>query len=72
MTEIRSEEAVAALQVIIDQFGDHIETHAVALGTQLSTAFQKYYGEGEYEYDAAMAAAQCLECIATVLKEICE
>jgi len=72
MTEIGNDEVVAALQVIIDQFGDHIEPHAVALVTQLSTAFQNYCGAGEDDDDAAMAAAQCLECIATVLKGICE
>jgi hypothetical protein len=65
---------VAALQVIIDKFGDHIEPHALALVTQLSTAFDQYCnaGEDEDDDDAAMAAAQCLECIATVLKGICE
>ena len=70
MTEIGNDEVVAALQVIIDQFGDHIEPHAVALFTQISTAFQKYCGAGEDEDDATMAAAQCLDCIATVLKGI--
>jgi len=44
----------------------------VALVTQLSTAFLNYVGAGEDDDDAAMAAAQCLECIATVLKGICE
>lgn len=72
MNEIGNDEVVAALQVIIDQFGEHIEPHAVALVTQLSTAFLNYVGAGEDDDDAAMAAAQCLECIATVLKGICE
>lgn len=72
MTEIGNDEVVAALQVIIDKFGDHIEPHAVALVTQLSAAFNNYCSAGEDDDDAAMAAAQCLECIATVLKGICE
>ena len=63
---------VAALQVIIDKFGEHIEPHAIALVTQLSTAFKNYIDAGEDDDDAAMAAAQCLECINTVLKGTCE
>ena len=61
MTYIGNDEVVAALQVIIDQFGDHIEPHAVILVTQLSDAFQNYYREGEEKNDAAMAVAQCLD-----------
>jgi len=72
MTEIGNDEVVAALQVIIDRFGDHIEPHAVALVTQLAASFNNYCDAGEDDDDAAMAAAQCLECIATVLKGICE
>ena len=72
MNEIGNDEVVAALQVIIDQFGDQIEPHAVALVTQLSSAFSNYCQAGDDDDDAAMAAAQCLECIATVLKGICE
>jgi hypothetical protein len=72
MNEIGNDEVVAALQVIIDKFGDHIEPHAVALVTQLSQAFSNYCNAGEDDDDAAMAAAQCLECISTVLKGICE
>ena len=67
MNEIGNDEVVAALQVIIDKFGDHIEPHAVALVTQLSQAFSNYCSAGEDDDDAAMAAAQCLECISTVL-----
>lgn len=72
MNEIGNDEVVAALQVIIDTFGEHIEPHAIALVTQLSTAFSNYVGAGEDDDDAAMAAAQCLECINTVLKGMCE
>lgn len=72
MTEIGNDEVVAALQVIIDKFGDHIEPHAVAMVVQLSSAFSAYCSAGEDDDDAAMAAAQCLECIATVLKGTCE
>ena len=71
MTEIGNDEVVAALQVIIDRFGDHIEPHAVALVMQLSNSFSQYCAIGEEDDDAAMAAAQCLECIATVLKGTC-
>jgi len=72
MNEIGNDEVVAALQVIIDTFGEHIEPHAIALVTQLSTAFKNYVDAGEDDDDAAMAAAQCLECINTVLKGTCE
>ena len=66
--DIRNDEVVAALQVIIDQFGDHIEPHAVALVTKLSTASQNYCGAGEDDNDAAMSGAQCLDLIAMFLK----
>lgn len=72
MNEIGNDEVVAALQVIIDTFGEHIEPHAIALITQLSGAFKNYVDAGEDDDDAAMAAAQCLECINTVLKGTCE
>lgn len=72
MSEIGNDEVVVALQVIIDTFGEHIEPHAIALVTQLSAAFSNYISAGEEDDDAAMAAAQCLECINTVLKGTCE
>jgi hypothetical protein len=72
MNEIGNDEVVMALQVIIDKFGDHIEPHAVALVTQLSQTFAQYSRADDDDDDAAMAAAQCLECIATVLKGICD
>jgi hypothetical protein len=74
MNEIGNDEVVSALQVLLDKFGDHIEPHATQLVTQLSNAFNQYCsaGEDEDDDDAAMAAAQCLECIATVLKGICD
>jgi importin-7 len=73
MNEIGNDEVVAALQVLLDRFGDHIEPHAIVLVTQLSQAFHQYCtaGEDDDDDDAALAAAQCLECIATVLKGIC-
>ena len=73
MNEIGNDEVVSALQVLLDKFGDHIEPHAVVLVTQLSQAFHQYCtaGEDDDDDDAALAAAQCLECIATVLKGIC-
>lgn len=72
MNEIGNDEVVSALQVIIDKFGDHIGPHAVALISQLTMAFTTYCDAGEDDDDAAMAAAQCLECISTVLKGICQ
>ena len=60
MTEVGNDEVVSALQVIIDQFGDHIDPYDVALVTQLSTASQNYFGVGDYNDDAATDAAQCL------------
>lgn len=73
MNEIGNDEVVSALQALLDRFGDHIEPHAHALVSQLSNAFQQYCaaGEDEDDDDAALAAAQCLECIATVLKGVC-
>lgn len=73
MNEIGNDEVVSALQVLLDKFGDHIEPHAVALVTQLSNAFAQYCsaGEDQDDDDAALAAAQCLECVATVLKGVC-
>lgn len=73
MNEIGNDEVVSALQVLLDKFGDHIEPHAIALVTQLSQAFYQYCTAGEDDDDdgAALAAAQCLECIATVLKGVC-
>ncbi|OEU08820.1 ARM repeat-containing protein, partial [Fragilariopsis cylindrus CCMP1102] len=74
MNEIGNDEVVSALQVLLDKFGEHIEPHAIQLVTQLSNAFNQYCtaGEDDDDDDAAMAAAQCLECIATVLKGICD
>lgn len=73
MNEIGNDEVVSALQALLDKFGDHIEPHATALIEQLSKAFTQYCaaGEDEDDDDAALAAAQCLECIATVLKGVC-
>eukprot|EP00558_Chaetoceros_sp_UNC1202_P011784 CAMPEP_0197253066 /NCGR_PEP_ID=MMETSP1429-20130617/63540_1 /TAXON_ID=49237 /ORGANISM="Chaetoceros sp., Strain UNC1202" /LENGTH=55 /DNA_ID=CAMNT_0042715613 /DNA_START=54 /DNA_END=217 /DNA_ORIENTATION=- len=55
MNEIGNDEVIAALQAIIDKFGDHIEPHAVALVTQLTAAFTAYCDAGEDDDDAAMA-----------------
>ena len=74
MNEIGNDEVVSALQTIIDQFGDHIEPHAISLINNLSTAFSSYCtaaGGDDDDDDALMAAMQCLECIGTVLKGIC-
>lgn len=73
MNEIGNDEVVSALQALLDKFGDHIEPHASTLVTQLTSAFDQYCtsSEDEDDDDAALAAAQCLECIATVLKGIC-
>jgi hypothetical protein len=73
MNEIGNDEVVSALQALLDKFGRHIEPHAVALVTQLTSAFSQYCtaGEDDDDDDAAMAAAQCLECVATVLKGVC-
>ena len=70
MHEIGNDEVVSALQALIDKFGEHIEPHAVALVTQLATAFSTYCDGSEDDDEAAMAAAQCLDCITTVLSGI--
>jgi hypothetical protein len=72
MNEIGNDEVISALQTIIDVFGDTIQPHAFALISQLATAFSSYCSAGEDDDDAVMAALQCLECISTVLKGICE
>ncbi|GKY91239.1 hypothetical protein MPSEU_000096500 [Mayamaea pseudoterrestris] len=73
MNEIGNDEVVSALQALLDKFGEHIEPHANALVTQLTNTFHQYSsaGEDEDDDDAALAAAQCLECVSTVLKGIC-
>lgn len=73
MKEIGNDEVVSALQVLLDQFGDHLEPHAQALVTQLTDSFYQYCSAGDDEDDdgAALAAAQCLECMSTVLKGVC-
>ena len=73
MNEIGNDEVVSALQVLLEKFGEHIEPHAIQLVTQLSQAFDQYCqaGDDQDDDDAALAAAQCLECIATVLKGVC-
>lgn len=73
MNEIGNDEVVSALQVLLEKFGEHIEPHAVQLVTQLSQSFDQYCkaGDDQDDDDAALAAAQCLECIATVLKGVC-
>ena len=43
MNEIGNDEVVVALQVIIDKFGNTIESHAVVLVKQLATGFQRYW-----------------------------
>lgn len=70
MNEIGNDEVVSALQALIDKFGEHIEPHAVALVTQLATAFSTYCEGSEDDDEAAMAAAQCLDCITTVLSGV--
>ena len=61
--EIGNDEVVAALQVIIDKFGNAIEPHAVVLVKQVTTGFQRYCATTAEDDDTALAAAQCLECI---------
>merc|ERR1712060_876019 len=72
MNKIGNNKVVADLQVIIDKFGDHFEPHAVALVVQLSQAFSTYCSARDDDDESALAAAQYLECIATVLKGTCE
>lgn len=73
MNEIGNDEVVSALQALLEKFGEHIEPHAVQLVSSLSQAFDQYCqaGDDQDDDDAALAAAQCLECIATVLKGVC-
>jgi len=73
MNEIGNDEVVTALQVLLDRFGEHLEPHAVALVTQLTQTFAGYCTAGDQDDDdnAALAAIQCLECMATVLKGVC-
>jgi len=72
MNEIGNDEVVQALEAIIDKFGDHIGPHAVTLVNQLATSFSNYCEADDDDDDAAMAAIQCLECISTVLRGICD
>ena len=52
MSEIGNDEVISALQKIINQFGDHIEPHAVVLVNQLCTAFSSFFSEGADDDDA--------------------
>ncbi|CAM9763151.1 unnamed protein product, partial [Phaeothamnion confervicola] len=70
MREIGSDVVVVALEVIIDRFRDHIGPHAVTLTQKLSEYFTAYAKEGYDDDDAAMAAGQCIEAVATVLYSV--
>ncbi len=79
MNVIGNDEVVSALDIIIERFGSEIEPHAVALVQNLTMSFMKYvatYNEAEDESgeseNAATAATQCLEAIATVLRAVAE
>lgn len=72
MNDIGNDEVVSALQKIIMKFGDKIGPHAVVLIDQLSNAFSSFYSEGIDDDEAHMAASQCLECMSTVLKGVCD
>jgi len=70
MSTIGNDIVVQALQVIIDKFGESIFPHAVDIVTQLSNSFLQYVAEGDDDDDAALAAAQCIEAVTTVLESV--
>jgi len=74
MSEIGSDTVVAALESIINKFGDHIIPHAAVLIQKLCESFMQYAidGGGGDDDEAAMAACQCVEAVATVLHTIVE
>ncbi|CAN0180773.1 unnamed protein product, partial [Ectocarpus sp. 13 AM-2016] len=59
---------VAALDLIIEKFQDHIAPHASALTHQLTRCFLEYASAGSDDDDAAMAASQVIEAVSTVLQ----
>ena len=73
MNEVGNDDVVQSLDVLIDQFGDEMAPHAVALVNQLCGTFKRYIevdDEEDEEGQATMAATVCLECVATVLNTV--
>ncbi|CAM9092964.1 unnamed protein product [Pylaiella littoralis] len=68
MQEIGLDEVVAALDLIIEKFQDHIAPHAAALTQQLTRCFLEYASAGSDDDDACMAASQVIEAVSTVLQ----
>eukprot|EP00752_Nemacystus_decipiens_P010988 g9765.t1 len=68
MQEIGLDEVVAALDLIIEKYQDHIAPHAAALTQQLTRCFLEYASAGNDDDDAAMAASQVIEAVSTVLQ----
>jgi hypothetical protein len=69
MGEIGNDSVVAALDSIINKFGDELIPHAALLVQKLCESFLNYAGDGTDGDDdeAAMAACQCIEAVSTVL-----
>jgi len=70
MGEIGNDAVVAALDSIINKFGDELIPHAGLLIQKLCESFMNYASDGSEDDEAAMAACQCIEAISTVLDTI--
>ena len=74
MAEVGNDSVVAALDAIINKFGEELIPHAAVLVQKLAESFLAYATAegGEEDDEAAMAACQCVEAITTVLSTIAE
>jgi importin-7 len=70
MGEIGNDAVVAALDAIINKFGDELIPHAALLVQKLCESFLTYASDGGDDDEAALAACQCIEAISTVLDTI--
>jgi len=73
MNEVGNDDVVTSLDVLIEQYGDQMAPHAIALVNNLCNTFNKYIDvdeEDDEEGQASMAATVCLECVATVLNSV--
>jgi hypothetical protein len=70
MGELDSDVVIGALQSIVMEFEDEIQSISAPLITQLVEVFDNFASAGEDDDEAAFGATQCLETIATVLEVI--
>ena len=75
MNDIENEDLVGTLETVVEAFPEQVAPLAVPCVTQLAVAFSSYADRGDEEAeneDAAMAAANCLETLSTMLLAVHE